>query len=172
MLANSLPLFSYGPHSSFVSFILSLPPPPHPHVTETRKPGRLPFHSAWSERWCFNCHFLLRHSWHSSRDGGHNQGKWRKEERGKEKERYMYGNHPATKSGVWLWAVCLPLSLLSLTQLGQDLIWQAHCCHLEFVQFEILINELGATLCCCCSCCHVLRLLSVFRPICLLFVFL
>lgn len=36
-----------------------------------------------------------------------------------------------------------------LTLAGYDLIWQAQCCHLEFVQFEILINELGATLCFC-----------------------
>lgn len=29
--------------------------------------------------------------------------------------------------------------------LGHNLIWQAYCCHLKFVRFEILINELAAT---------------------------
>lgn len=51
-----------------------------------------------------------------------------------------------------------------LTLAGYDLIWQAQCCHLEFVQFEILINELGATLCFCRCCSRRRRRCHASRP--------
>lgn len=64
------------------------------------------------------------------------------------------------------------LSPLRLTPPWHDLIWQAQRCHLEFVQFEILINELGATFCfVIVAVVFFLLFPFLLRPVCLLFVF-
>lgn len=87
------------------------------------------------------------------RGGGRcNQEKWRERVR---EEGERDGTHSATKSNV---------PSPSLTPPGHDLTWQARRCHLEFVQFEILINELAATSCfCCCFGCALRLLLPPLR---------
>lgn len=135
--------------------IAALSPEPGPRAisdsfcTLSPHPASPARHVQSALRGCFNCHFSFRRRV-TSRSG----------QAGKRRATVIRGDehnlHAAiithTHTHSLQDAVCdeLFLRLAPSTRrfsapLGHNLIWQAYCCHLKFVRFEILINELAAT---------------------------